>query len=42
MKKIQIIIFTGLHNKPQGCGASIASAAGGLLKKKKNQIINDE
>jgi hypothetical protein len=27
--KIIIIIFlTGLHNKPQGCGASVASAAG--------------
>jgi hypothetical protein len=26
-----IIFITGLHNKPQGCGASVASAAG-LLK----------
>jgi hypothetical protein len=25
---IRIIIITGLHNKPQGCGASVASAAG--------------
>jgi hypothetical protein len=23
-----IIFITGLHNKPQGCGASVASAAG--------------
>jgi hypothetical protein len=29
-----IIIFTtGLHNKPQGCGASVAFAAGPLKKK---------
>jgi hypothetical protein len=28
-KKIIIfIVITGLHNKPQGCGASVASAAG--------------
>jgi hypothetical protein len=28
-KKIIIFIFiTGLHSKPQGCGASVASAAG--------------
>jgi hypothetical protein len=26
-KKI-IVFITGLHNKPQGCGASLASAAG--------------
>jgi hypothetical protein len=25
---IILIIITGLHNKPQGCGASVASAAG--------------
>jgi hypothetical protein len=25
---IFIIFITGLHNKPQGCGASVASAAG--------------
>jgi hypothetical protein len=24
-----------LHNKPQGCGASVASAAGPFTKKKK-------
>jgi hypothetical protein len=27
-KKKLIIFITGLHNKPQGCGASVASAAG--------------
>jgi hypothetical protein len=27
-----IIFITGLHNKPQGCGASVASAAGPLKK----------
>jgi hypothetical protein len=30
-----IIFITGLYNKPQGCGASVASAAGGLHHKKK-------
>ena len=29
-----IIFITGVHNKPQGCGASVASAAGILHKKK--------
>jgi hypothetical protein len=33
MKKHLIIIFiTGLHSKPQGCCASVASAAGPLQK----------
>ena len=27
-----IIFITGLHNKPQGCGASVASAAGPFNK----------
>jgi hypothetical protein len=27
-KKKLIMFITGLHNKPQGCGASVASAAG--------------
>jgi hypothetical protein len=27
-RKKLIIFITGLHNKPQGCGASVASAAG--------------
>jgi hypothetical protein len=30
-----IIFITGLHNKPQGCGASVASAAGPFTTKKK-------
>ena len=29
------ISITGLHNKPQSCGASVASAAGPFTKKKK-------
>jgi hypothetical protein len=29
-----IIFITGLHNKPQGCGASVASAAGPFTTKK--------
>jgi hypothetical protein len=33
-EKELIIFFTGLHNKPQGCGASVASAAGLFQKKK--------
>jgi hypothetical protein len=28
-----IIFITGLHNNPQGCGASVASAAGPFGKK---------
>jgi hypothetical protein len=33
-KKKKVIIFvTGLHNKPQGCGASVASAGGPSQKK---------
>jgi hypothetical protein len=34
-QKIIIIIITGLHKKPQGCGASVASAAGPFTTKKK-------
>jgi hypothetical protein len=34
-RKTKLIIFiTGLHNKPQGCGATIASAAGSYTTKK--------
>jgi hypothetical protein len=35
-KKITIIVIvmTGLHKKPQGCGASVASAAGPFTTKK--------
>jgi hypothetical protein len=29
-----IIFITGLHNKPQGCGASVASTAGTFSTKK--------
>jgi hypothetical protein len=32
-KKKLTIFVTGLHNKPQGCGASVASAAGPFKKK---------
>jgi hypothetical protein len=31
-EKTLIIFITGLHNKPQGCGASVASAAGPFTK----------
>jgi hypothetical protein len=33
LKKI-VIFITGLHNKPQGCGASVASAAGPFTTKR--------
>jgi hypothetical protein len=32
--KKKIIFITELHNKPQGCGASVASAAGPFTTKK--------
>jgi hypothetical protein len=31
--KKTIIFITGLHNKPEGCGASVASTAGFFTKK---------
>jgi hypothetical protein len=31
-----IIFITGLHNKPLGCGASVASAAGPFTAQKKS------
>jgi hypothetical protein len=34
IRKKLIIFITGLHNKPQGCGASVASAAGLFTIKK--------
>jgi hypothetical protein len=37
--KTLIIIITGLHNKPQGCGASVASAAGPFTTKKKCPVL---
>jgi hypothetical protein len=40
-RKIKLIIFiTGLHNKPQGCGTSVASAAGPITTKKGTSTIN--
>jgi hypothetical protein len=37
-KIITIFIFIiGLHNKPQGCGAPVASAAGGPLPQKQKK-----
>ena len=33
-KKKLIIFITGLYNKPQGCGASVASAAGRFTRRK--------
>jgi hypothetical protein len=37
-----IIFFTGLHNKPQGCGASVASPAGPFTSNKKNLYTYNE
>ena len=37
-RKKHIIFITGLHNKPQGCGASVASAAGPFTTHKKKQL----
>jgi hypothetical protein len=34
-RKNLIIFITGLHKKPQGCGASVASAAGPFTQQKK-------
>jgi hypothetical protein len=34
-KKTNHLLITGLHNKPQGCGASVASAAGPFIKRTK-------
>jgi hypothetical protein len=40
-KIIIIFIFIrGLHNKPQGCGASVASAAGPLINKQKPELLS--
>jgi hypothetical protein len=42
-KKILIIFTTGLHNKPQGCGVSVASAAGPFpLKKNECDCMRSE
>jgi hypothetical protein len=40
-KKKLIIFITGLHNKPQGCGASVASAAGPFTTKKMYVLKGD-
>jgi hypothetical protein len=40
-KKKLIIFITGLHNKPQGCGASVTSAAEPFTTKK-NIISNKQ
>jgi hypothetical protein len=39
-KKPLIIFITGLHNKPQGCGASVASSAGPFTTQKKNSTCS--
>jgi hypothetical protein len=39
-KKKLIIFITGMHNKPQGCGASVASAAGPFPTKIATYIEN--
>jgi hypothetical protein len=39
-KVIIIVIFiTGLHKKPQGCGASVASAAGPFTTKEEKRTM---
>jgi hypothetical protein len=38
--KTLIIFITGLHNKPQGCGVSVASAAGPFTHTKKKKRKN--
>jgi hypothetical protein len=38
-KKKLIIFITGLHKKPQGCGASVASAAGPFTKKRPENFM---
>jgi hypothetical protein len=40
-KKTLIIFIAGLHNKPQGCGASVASA-GRRFKKEKETLNTTE
>jgi hypothetical protein len=41
-KRKKLIIITGLHNNPQGCGASVASAAGSFTTKIKCTLIQLE
>jgi hypothetical protein len=40
-EKKKTIFITGLHNKPQGCGASVASAAGPFRKKKAHSLLRE-
>jgi hypothetical protein len=40
-EKKRIILITGLQNKPEGCGASVASAAGPFTKKRLHQREGD-
>jgi hypothetical protein len=37
-----IIFITGLHNKPQGCDGSVASAAGPFTQKKNSALSYSE
>jgi hypothetical protein len=37
-KKKLIIFITGLHSKPQGCGASVASVAGPFTSKNTGSV----
>jgi hypothetical protein len=39
---IIVIFITGLHKKPQGCGASVASAAGSFTTKKNALGVHTE
>jgi hypothetical protein len=40
-RKILIIFITGLHNKPQGCSAVVASAAGPFAAKNNSSLITE-
>jgi hypothetical protein len=39
-KKIIFIVITGLHKKPQGCGASVISAVGPFTTKEIAEVRN--
>jgi hypothetical protein len=41
-RKERIIFITGLRNKPQGCGASVESAAGPFITKEENTAKRDK
>jgi hypothetical protein len=38
IEHLSLIFISGLHNKPQGCGASVASAAVALHQKKNSSF----